>query len=352
MTAALLALLLTAGGDDAPELFQGFLVAATANDVYAPEFSFRVSGWNSNWGRCKILELAPDGKQVKQGDTIARFEFGARDALPWINDRIRRTAAEANESKISGEQALEALSIEQRRKEIENRLAGVDLGKERAVSRRSADVYKIVQKVAEFEVDAASQRLEASRRAKSAELEFHEKAIAHSTEDLKRYSFYEKRFQVVAPRDGVVRHAFNPRERRKVQKGDALESGQRIVALATDATLAVRFFVPEHRMQEIQEGMEVVVQTQSSGEDFKARVQSIDFFPQEIGFLLENETLPNAREKAFVVKAVFPAPPAGLAAGAEVKVKVPERRSGASKASAAGSLLGDPGARRDPEGQQ
>lgn len=320
---ALLALpAFAAGTDDAPELFQGFLVAASASDVYAPEFSFRVSGWNSNWGRCKILELAPDGKQVKAGDTIARFEFGARDALPWINERIRRTQAEANESRISGEQAIEALAIEQRRKEIENRLAGVDLGKERAVSRRSADVYKIVQKVAEFEVDAAAQRVEALNRSKAAELEFHEREVEHSNEDLKRYSFYEKRFQVVAPRDGVVRHAFNPRERRKVQKGDALESGQRIVALATDATLAVRFFVPEHRMQEIVEGAEIVVQTQSSGEDFKAKIQGIDFFPQEIGFLMENESLPNAREKAFVVKAVFAVPPPGLAAGAEVKVKV------------------------------
>ncbi|MBS1150736.1 MAG: hypothetical protein H6Q89_2434 [Myxococcaceae bacterium] len=324
-----LAVVLLAGSagaaDDAPELFQGFLVAASASDVYAPEFSFRVGGWNSNWGRCKILELAPDGKEVKAGAVIARFEFGARDALPWINDRIRRVSAEANESRISGEQALETLAIEQRRKEIESRLAGIDLGKERAISRRAADLYRIVQKLAEFEVDAASQRLTAITRSKGAELEFHERAVAHSNEDLKRYSFYEKRFQVLAPRDGVVRHAFNPRERRKVQKGDALESGQRIVALATDATLAVKFFVPEHRMSELREGLEITVQTQASGEEHQAVVRGIDFFPQEVGFLMENEALPNAREKAFAVKAVFAASPAGMAAGSEVKVKVKSR---------------------------
>ncbi len=311
--------------DEPPELFQGFLVAASASDLYAPEFSFRVSGWNSNWGRCKILELAADGKEVKAGEVIARFEFGARDALTWINERIRRVSAEANESRMTGEQALETLSIEQRRKEIEARLAGIDLGKERAVSRRSADLYRIVQKVAEFEVDAAAQRLTAIRRSKQAELEFHEREVEHTNEDLKRYNFYEKRFQVVAPRDGVVRHAFNPRERRKVQKGDALESGQRIVALATDAALAVKFFVPEHRMNELKEGMEITVQTQASGEEYKATVSGIDFFPQEIGFLMENEALPNAREKAFAVKAVFAVNPAGLAAGSEVKVKVRTR---------------------------
>lgn len=318
-----LVLALAAGSSqDAPDLFQGFLVAASASDMYAPEFSFRVGGWNSNWGRCKILELAPDGKEVKAGDVVARFEFGAKDALPWINDRIRRVAAEANESRLTGDQALEQMQIEQRRKEIESRLAGVDIGKERAVSRRSAELYRIVQKVADFEVDAADQRLSALRRSKLAELEFHEKSVEHSNEDLKRYGFYEKRFQVLAPRAGVVRHAFNPRERRKVQKGDALESGQRIVALATDAALAVKFFVPEHRMSELTEGAEITVQTQASGEEYKAVVKGIDFFPQEIGFLMENEALPNAREKAFAVKAVFSTIPVGLAAGSEVKVKV------------------------------
>jgi hypothetical protein len=321
-----LALLLVAvpasAGEDPQELFQGFLVAASASDIYAPEFSFRVSGWNSNWGRCKILELAPDGKPVKAGAVIARFEFGARDALQWINDRIRRVSAEANESRISGEQALERLEIEQRRKEIESRLAGVDMGKERAVSRRSAELYRIIQKVAEFEVGAASARLTAISRSKAAEIEFHEREVEHTNEDLKRYNFYEKRFQVLAPRDGVIRHAFNARERRKVQKGDALESGQRIVALATDGSLAVKFFVPEHRMTELKEGANITVQTQASGEEYKAVVKSIDFFPQEIGFLMENETLPNAREKAFAVKAVFDTAPAGLTAGSEVKVKV------------------------------
>lgn len=314
------------GSEDNKDLFQGFLAAASASDLYAPEFSFRVGGWNSNWGRCKILEIAADGKEVKAGAIIARFEFGARDALQWINDRIRRASAEANESRINGEQAIETLAIEQRRKEIENRLAGVDIGKERAVSRRSADLYRIVQKVAEFEVGAATERLAAIRRTKEAEVEFHERNVAHTSDELTRYAFYEKRFQVVAPRDGVVRHAFNPRERRKVQKGDALESGQRIVALATDATLAVRFFVPEHRMNELAEGAEITVQTQASGEEYKATIQAVDFFPQEIGFLMENEALPNAREKAFAVKAIFEKTPAGLAAGSEVKVKLVKPR--------------------------
>ena len=80
--------------DPQGDLFQGFLVPANATDIYAPEFSFKVSGWQSNWGNVKLLELAPDGKEVKEGDVVARFDFGAKDALRWINERIARAQAD------------------------------------------------------------------------------------------------------------------------------------------------------------------------------------------------------------------------------------------------------------------
>ena len=57
-------LLLAAAPDEKQgDFFQGFLVAANATDVYAPDFTFRVSGWNSTWGNSKLLELVEDGKR-------------------------------------------------------------------------------------------------------------------------------------------------------------------------------------------------------------------------------------------------------------------------------------------------
>lgn len=308
--------------DAQADLFQGFLVPANATDVYAPEFSFKVAGWQSNWGNVKLLELAPDGKPVKQGDVVARFDFGAKDALRWINERIARAQAELAQGRISGEQSVEALAMETRRKEIESQLAGLNVQKERAVSRLQADVYRIARKLAEFEVDAARQRLAASRSARGAERAHLEKALDRTKEDLERYAFYEKRFTVRAVHDGVVRHAFNPRERRKIQKGDGLSSGQKLMSLAKDPSLAVRFFVPEHRVAMVIPGSELTVVGVASAEEFPAVARTIDFFPQEIGFLLENEDLPNGREKAFQVKGELAHAPEGLSAGTEVKVKV------------------------------
>jgi biotin carboxyl carrier protein len=308
--------------DAQADLFQGFLVPANATEIYAPEFSFKVSGWQSNWGNVKLLELAKDGKEVKAGEVVARFDFGAKDALRWIQERIQRAQADLSQGRVNGDQSVESLAMETRRKEIEAQLAGLNTQKERAVSKIQADVYRIAHKLAEFEVDAAQQRLTASRNARGAEKAYLEKALDRAKEDTARYDFYEKRFTVRAPHDGVVRHAFNPRERRKVQKGDGISSGQKLMSVAKDPTLAVRFFVPEHRVAMVVPGSELTVTGVASAEEFPAVARSIDYFPQEIGFLLENEDLPNGREKAFQIKGELLKVPEGVSAGTEVRVKV------------------------------
>jgi hypothetical protein len=308
--------------DALADMFQGFLVPANASDIYAPEFSFKVSGWQSNWGNVKLLELAPDGKEVKQGDVVARFDFGAKDALRWINERIQRAQADLAQGRVNGDQSVESLAMETRRKEIESQLAGLNTQKERAVSKIQGDVYKIAHKLAQFEVDAAQQRLAASRNARNAERAYLERALDRAKEDTARYNFYEKRFTVRAPHAGVVRHAFNPRERRKVQKGDGISSGQKLMSVAKDPTLMVRFFVPEHRVATVTPGSQLTVTGVASAEEFPAVARSIDFFPQEIGFLLENEDLPNGREKAFQIKGELLKAPEGVNAGTEVRVRV------------------------------
>jgi biotin carboxyl carrier protein len=305
----------------AADLFSGFSVAANATDVFAPETGFRVMGWNSWGGQAKLLELVPDGKEVKAGQLIARFEFPGRDAQRWINERIQKTEAEAAQSRIATEQSVDALVIEKRRKEYEARLAGINVEKERSLSKKQADLYRIVRQVADFEVDAVTQRIGSTRNARDAENAYQELSVKRAQANQARYQFYERRFTVNAPHDGVVRHAFNPNERRKTQKGDAVQAGQKVLAVAKDATLAAKFFVPEHRVREISVGAQVIVTTAASAEEHRAVVKRIDFFPQELGFLMENPNLPNGREKAFSVQADFVGTPAGLSAGAELRVK-------------------------------
>lgn len=309
------------GGD---ELYLGLCVPLNASDILGPEASFRLAGWNANWGQLKIMELAKDGQEVKAGQVIARFEFIAQQALRRVQERIQQAEADRSQARITAEQTVEALQVEQRRLGLEARLAAIDVQKEHAISQKQAALYKIRHRIAEFEADAVRKRLAAAIKSRDAELAFHDQSVARAQQDMGRYKFYEKRFQAVAPHDGVVRHAFNARERRKVQKGDSISPGQKLISVAKDAALGARFFVPEHRIHEIREGMKVVVVSAASGEELPARVTQVDFFPQELGFLMEEPNLPNAREKAFAVVAEFEGmPPAGLTAGVEIRIKAP-----------------------------
>jgi multidrug resistance efflux pump len=303
--------------------FQGFVIAHNAVDAFAPEFVFKVAGWSSDWGQRKIVELAPDGKEVAAGDVVARFEFGQENVQRQVKETIQGAQSDLMQRSLAARQVLDAQESALRRLEMEAQLAALNLERKPALSRLQGESLSILHRMALFEVDAARRQLVSTRLAKAAERSFDEQKLAHAEESLARYEFYRDRFSLRAPQAGVVRHAFSGRMRRKLQKGDNVWAGVRIVSIAKDAELAVRFFVPEARAATVSAGAQVSVVSPASGEAVAGVIERVAFFPQELGFLLENDSLPDAREKALVVRAVFRAPPpASITAGTEVRVRL------------------------------
>jgi hypothetical protein len=303
--------------------FQGFVIAHNAVDAFAPEFVFKVAGWSSDWGQRKIVELAPDGKEVAAGDVVARFEFGQENVQRQVKETIQGAQSDLMQRSLAARQVLDAQESALRRLEMEAQLAALNLERKPALSRLLGESLSILHRMALFEVDAARRQLVSTRLAKAAERSFDEQKLAHAEESLARYEFYRDRFSLRAPQAGVVRHAFSGRMRRKLQKGDNVWAGVRIVSIAKDAELAVRFFVPEARAATVSAGAQVSVVSPASGEAVAGVIERVAFFPQELGFLLENDSLPDAREKALVVRAVFWAPPpASITAGTEVRVRL------------------------------
>lgn len=305
--------------------FTGLSIALNATELTAPESGFSIGGWRSWGGDAKLAELAKDGLEVKKGDVVARFEFDGAEALAWVQQNLQRVQADQSQARIRLEQKVEGLQVDQRAKALEADLAAIDIKKERAISKRQVALYKIAHRLAEFEEGAVGQRLGSAIRTRDAEMAFHDLTVKRHEQNRDRYDFYVERYQVRAPHDGVLRHAYNPRERRKFQKGDSVRAGTKLVAIARDAQLGVRFFVPEHRIHELAVGTKLIVVSPSSGEELPAIVKQVDFFPQELGFLMELPTLPNAREKAFAVVAEFQRAPRDMTAGTELRVKVSSR---------------------------
>jgi hypothetical protein len=303
-------------------LLDGRIVPGNATKMHAVKNSFRVGGWSGRGSWIKLVHLVPDGKEVEAGEIVARFDFRWERAKAWITERLQKARADAEKSGIDLECELRAMKVEEQKLAIEAERAAVDTLKEKAVSARQMEFYRILQKIAQFEAQAVGQRVVALEKHLEAEKAYHEKNLARVESDMVRYHAYESRFQLRAPHAGVIRHAYNKRERRKMQKGDGLPAGDVVLSIARDESLAVRFFVPEHRRDEVQPGQMVVAVDIGTDVEYPAVVRRAEPIPQELGFLLENDRLPQAREKAFAVMAEFEKTPENLKAGNEVKVRL------------------------------
>ncbi|MEC9442741.1 MAG: hypothetical protein VYE40_16725 [Myxococcota bacterium] len=313
-------------GEEAPkarDVFDGYVVPTNATELRAPQNTFRIAGWNSDSGWIKLQDLAPDGKEVKEGDVIGTFEFMGKRALPHVMDRIQQAEANAEQGGLDVSQNIEKMQTEEARLGLDARRATLETQKEGIVSARDLERIKIEEKQAQFEAGAQTKRLKAYRRAAVAREAYRDQMVARAKQDLARYKTYETRFVIKAPHDGVVRHAFHSRRRRKVQKGDGMPGGMHFASVARDNTLSLQFYIPEHRYDLTRKQKSFVVQSPTSSKSYPIEVERVEQFPQELGFLKQDDAMPGAREKMYVVHARFLEPPEGLSAGLEVKVRLP-----------------------------
>lgn len=322
-------------GDDAPAspkkeaarasvTFDGYIVPTNATMLRAPQNTFRVAGWNSNSSWIKLQDLVEDGTRVAKGDVVARFEFNGRRALPRVQRNIQSAEAERDKATLDVGRQIDQMRTDVDKRGLDAARAALDTRKEGLVSERDLRRLEIAHEQATFEERAQSQQLTAYQRTLRAESAFYDQKVTRAEQDMQRYKTYEERFVVSAPHDGVVRHAFLKWKRRKVQIGDGMPGGRHFLSVAKDRELSVEFFIPEHRFALTTAQKEFVVHSPSSAKTYPARVERVEPFPQELGFLKEDESLPNAREKMYVVHAVFDDEvPAELSAGSEVEVGLP-----------------------------
>lgn len=303
--------------------FDGYIVPTNATLIRAPQNTFRIGSWNSSSSWIKLERLVEDGKEIKEGEAIAWFEFNGKRALPQVTERIQRAEADRERSSLDVDSTIEQMETSEKQKVIEAERARLDTLKEGVVSARDLERFEIAMMQADFEAQAQGKTLSAYERSVRAESSYHDKNVDRASADMKRYKIYEERFKVKAPHDGVVRHAFLKRRRRKVQKGDGMPSGRHFMSVARDDALSVEFYIPESRYPLTRSQKEWVVRSPSSGETFPIEVVRVDEFPQELGFLKEDENLPNAREKMYVVYARFLEQTEELSAGLEIEVGLP-----------------------------
>ena len=305
------------------QAFDGYIFPTNATKLRAPQNTFRIGGWNSSSSWIKLQMLAEDGKKVSEGDVIGGFEFQGKRALDQVQNSLRNAQANKERSQLDVGDQLAQMSVARRKLELDAERARLDTTRGSVVAARDLERFQIDHKLAEFEAQAQGKQIKAYRRSVKAESAYHTQNVARAESDVNRYNVYEERFKVRAPHDGVVRHAFFKRRRRKVQQGDGMPSGMHFVSLARDEELSIQFYIPEERYALTKTQKKFEVKSPKSNETFPIEVTRVDEFPQELGFLKQDDALPNAREKMYVVHARFVEQPEGLSAGLEVEVVMP-----------------------------
>lgn len=310
---------------EAPEFepvstFDGRVEAANATDLYAPQNVFKIAGWRSSSSWTKLVEVVPEGTAVKAGEMVARFEFSGQRALSNITERKQQVDADAEKALLELDEELRKLLVERDKLDLEAERARLDTLKAGSISGRQLALFEIQYEEAKFEAEAVRKQIGALQARIRSERAFHDEQRARAAHDMELFEHYQERFILRAPHDGVVRLAYFRHRRRKVEKGDGMPAGMHVVSVARDETVKVRFFVPEARLDEVSVGQRLHVRPVASDQDLAVTVSRILLFPQEIGFLREDENLPNAREKAYVAEASFESPEVELGAGTEVRV--------------------------------
>lgn len=307
-------------------LLNGRIIATNATSLRAPQNRVKIGEWRADQPWILLQELKDEGEEVKKGDVVARFKFWFAKALPYVQGRLRRAKADASENAIENQGKLEELLFAAKEKQLDAASAELDTRKARAISRRQLELYKISHKQAKFQALAAVQQIASYRRKIAADLAFHQRNVKRAEDDHQRYFRQKEKYTLKSPHDGVVRHTYNQRRRRKIKNGDGMPCGLPVVLVARDNKVRVRFFVPEHRRKELAIGsvVEVVARSRAA---HKAVIREIETFPQEMGFLREDEDIPDAREKAFAVIADFKKLPKNLPAGSDVRVRITGDRS-------------------------
>ena len=301
--------------------FNGRVVPTEPLLLHAPPNVFKVAGWSSSSDWIQLVELVEDGARVKKGEVIGRFNFRGDSALPRIEQRIREAQANAERTRTQEDEKLRELRHTEHQARVTAERATVDTQRTAALSAREARRIEIEARLARFEADAAAKRVAAQALRRDAEVAFQERTVALRAVDRKVFDAYKERFLARAPVDGVVRHAWYARRKRRVEKGDDMPAGMHFAAVAKDERLSVRFYLPEARLADATAGRVVHVKPVAGQSSADARITQIDPFPQPLGFLEDDWELTSALERFFVVHAEIDGAP-GFPAGVEAEVRL------------------------------
>lgn len=212
----------------------------------------------------KIVQLAENGRPIRQGDVVVRFDEAAQeDTLIERQTQLRQV-----DSEIEQAEAQHAITDERNEMMIMQSTynverAELEASKQEILAEIEAEKAKIDVDIARGELQKSETNAEASDMSQEADLERLQERKSKALRDVNLSRTYLRSMVLRAPRDGIVHILPNNRAqgsfgtaRPPFQEGDTVWTGAAIAEIPNLSSLRVEFRVDEVDRGRVSEGQE------------------------------------------------------------------------------------------------
>lgn len=243
-------------------------------------------------GSATVIEIAPEGSVVKEGDVLVRFDSSQFDREQLRLERDYLTAESDLESLTNAKLPLERQDLEMRQLQAQADYAAEakyledsrDLLKEGLVA--EAEVLQQKQKVESLKAQADNLEDQLKLTVQflhPAEIERAETALRSAQQEWATAQRQISNCTIVAPSDGIV--VYKPLsvggEYRTARVGDTLFKNQPFMALPDMSNLVVHLDVPESELSRVRIGQTVSIQPRAFPDQrFEGTVESVGSMAQ------------------------------------------------------------------------
>jgi HlyD family secretion protein len=241
--------------------------------------SVSVSQNPRRWDQVRIINMVPDGTQVKEGDFLIQFD--TTNATKEVTDRtneVEQANAELASTKASIESSTKQLenAFKSQQYDFESNKLTYELAKfEADLTRREME---LTFKKSELSLEQAKQKIESQKIIDKATLGRSELRVKQAVERLKEAQTGLADLTIKAPKSGLVvlREIWTPSGRQKVKVGDSPWPGQELIAIPDLSEMKVKTKVNEVDISRVKRNQPVIVTLDAlPGPLFAGKVTSI-----------------------------------------------------------------------------
>ncbi|MFH1729243.1 MAG: HlyD family efflux transporter periplasmic adaptor subunit [Pseudomonadota bacterium] len=230
------------------KVFQGEVQASNKVDINCPQISWRLGGGLT------IEEIIEDGKIVKKGDVVLKFERSV------IESKLNNTSEEYNlalvdlkreETRLKLEKIEIESNIEQKKKELEKANLGVVEGG--IMSQISREKAKLDVEAKTMDLKLSKERLEKFEEKYVNSIKAKQIVLNQKKIDVKEIEDLMNKLEVLAPVDGVIYKPLTELnwQKTRAETGKLARSGDLIMQIPDLNTLEVHVFAHPSDSQDI-----------------------------------------------------------------------------------------------------